>query len=114
MMCIDERVAAAEAALKSVRKERAFEKVNNYNEIQKLQTDHQTVSKSVSDYMSGLVQRKKQPANDLNVYRNAISEAFGNDFIPAFCLAKQAFLLRAMHSSTSKDECAMALLASPF
>lgn len=96
---MDDRFEAARRSLLSTQKSRSLAKASHQNEIQKLQNERQRIRNSIADFVSGLVQRKKQQANDMTVYRGAISEAFGDAFIPAFCLAKQAFLLRAMHSS---------------
>jgi len=96
---MDRRIEAAQRALATVTKERALDKAKHQNENQRLRADYQKKRERCLAHVERLARQKKQQLTEMSTYRDAIEKVFASDYVPAFCLAKQAFLLRAMHSS---------------
>jgi hypothetical protein len=96
---VEERISIAQQELKEARKQRSLAKAKQQNEIAKLHEEYRFKLDELHQLMACLSRKKKQQQTDMKKYREVIAEVFADMYLPAFCAAKQAFLLRAVHTS---------------
>lgn len=113
MVEIEERIEIASRELEKIKKQRASNKADQQNTILKLREEHYEKVSELHQFMASLSRKKKQQQGDMKKYREVISDVFSDMYLPAFCVAKQAFLLRAVHTSKNSYR-SWGLYVSPF
>jgi hypothetical protein len=99
VVTVEERISIVKRDLKEARKQRSLAKAKQHNTILKLLEQYRQKLGELHQFMACLCRKKKQQQNDMKKYRQVIAEVFADMYLPAFCAAKQAFLLRAVHTS---------------
>jgi hypothetical protein len=99
VVTVEERISIVKRELKEARKQRSLAKAKQHNTILKLHEQYRQKLGELHQFMACLSRKKKQQQNDMKKYRQVIAGVFADMYLPAFCVAKQAFLLRAVHTS---------------
>jgi hypothetical protein len=101
---LDSQLAEKKERLVTLRRHRASQKAQYQNELLKLRSQCNKAKAALAEQFAFLTLKKKDPTTDLAVYRQAVAIVFAETYLPAFCIAKQASLLRAVHYMICFDQ----------
>lgn len=101
MVEIEERIEVLKREILEVKKQRSLDRVEQQNSLLKLREEYHEKLCKIHSVMDSLGRKKKQQHGDMKQYRETITNVFSEMYLPAYCVAKQAFLLRAVHTSKS-------------
>lgn len=106
---LDAKIAAKKSLIETCRRIQAREKAQHQNELAKLRSARNDAEASLATQFAVLTLKKKNAAGkfavlDMALYREAVTTVFAETYLPTFCIAKQASLLRAVHYMMCSDQ----------